>query len=151
MASGWFTKAFSGLNGAIDLDSDTLKIMLIQSGYTYDPDQTDVTTLAASEATCTGYTGGFGGAGRKVATVTSQQNNTQNEWDWAIANLTWTGLGGAVNNTLIGAAIIKEVTNDAGSFPVAYFEFSSSFTTNGSDVTLSFLALASRGNLRIAA
>lgn len=151
MASGFFTKAFSGMNGAVDLDTDTLKLMLIKSGYSFDPDQTDVTTLAASECDATNYAGGFGGGGRKTVTVTSQQNNTNNEYDWAIADLTWTALGGAANNTLIGAALIKEITNDAGSLPIAYFEFGSSFTTNGSDVTLDFLALGSRGNMRIAA
>lgn len=96
------------------------------------------------------YTGGFAGAGRKTATVTSQQNNTNNERDWAIADLTWNTLGGAVNNTLGGCAVVWENTNDAGSTPIAFLDFTD-FTTNGSDVTLSFLALASRGNLRIAA
>lgn len=150
MASGWFTKAFAAMNGLYDLDTDTLKILLLKSTYTFDPDQTDVTTLAASECDATNYTGGFGGSGRKTATITSAQDNANNEYHWAIADLTWTALGGASNNTLGGAALIKEVTNDAGSIPIAFFSFTP-FTTNGGDVTLDFLALGSRGNLRIAA
>lgn len=149
-ASSWYTAGFTGLNGVYDLDTSTLKVMIIKSTYTVDPDETSVTALAAAECDATGYTGGFGGAGRKTATVTSQQNTASNRWDWAIADLTWTALGGAANNTLGGCALVFPNTNDAGSTPIAFFDFVD-FTTNGSDVTLDFTALGSGGNLRIAA
>lgn len=150
MASGWYSSGFRAADGAFDLDTSTLKIMFLKSTYTYNPDHAAVSTLATDEADCTGYTGGFAGAGRKTATVTSQQNDTANGRDWAIADLTWTALGGASNNTLGGAALIWENTNDAGSVPIAFFDFTD-FTTNGGDVTLDFAALASAGNLQLRA
>lgn len=151
MASGWYTKAFSAMNGAFDMDTSTLKIMLVKDSYTYDPDETNLTALAAAECDATNYTGGFGGGGRKTATITSQQNDTSNRYEWAIADLTWTALGGASNNTLGGCALVFETGgNDASSIAVAFFDFTD-FTTNGSDVTLDFAALGSGGNARIAA
>jgi hypothetical protein len=150
MASGFFEVGFQAMNGLYDLDGSTLKIMLLKSTYSYDPDTTSVTTLAASECDATNYTGGFGGSGRKTATITSQQNTGSNRWDWAIADLTWTALGGGTNNTLAGCALVFPNTNDAGSTPIAFFAFTS-FTTNGSDVTLDFASLASGGNLQLGA
>lgn len=149
-ASTWYTAGFTAMNGVYDLDTSTLKVMLIKDSYTPDPDETSVTALAAAECDATNYTGGFGGGGRKTATVTSQQNTASNRWDWAIADLTWSALGGASNNTLGGCALVFPNTNDAGSTPIAFFDFTD-FTTNGSDVTLDFTALASGGNLRMAA
>lgn len=150
MASGWFTAGFKAMNGTFDMDTSTLKIMLLKDSYTYNPDDASLTPLAAAECDATNYTGGFSGSGRKTASITSQQNDTSNRYEWAIADLTWTALGGASNNTLGGCALVWENTNDAGSIPVAFFDFTD-FTTNGSDVTLDFTALGSGGNIRIAA
>lgn len=150
MASGFYESGFQAMNGLFDLDTSTVKIMLLKDTYTYDPDTASLTALAAAECNATNYTGGFAGAGRKTATITSQQNTVSNRWDWAIADLTWTALGGAANNTLGGCALVFENTNDASSIPIAFFDFTD-FTTNGSDVTLDFATLASGGNLRLAA
>ena len=51
-----------------------------------------------------------------------------------IDDLTWTSLGGAANNTLGFAVLLREITSDALSVPIAYFQFTSNLTTNGSDV-----------------
>lgn len=151
MAASWYTAGLAAMDGSFDMNTSTLKLMLLKNSYTFNPDDASLTPLAAVECDATNYVGGFGGAGRKTVTVTSQQNDTNNRRDWAISDTTWTALGGATNNTLEAAALVFELTNDAASIPVVYFDFSGGdFTTNGSDVLLDFLALGSGGNARIA-
>lgn len=154
MASGWYQYGLSKvLDGTIDLDTSTLKMMLVTSSYTYDPDHTAVdagsgTDLESTELNVTGYTRAWGGAGRKTATVTLQANNTNNRVDAAIADLTWTALG--TGQTIGGAVLIKEgAANDTQSIPIAFFDLSDTATTGG-DVTLDFTALGSGGDLRVA-
>lgn len=147
MASGAYSRGvLSILNGAIDLDTTACKVGLAKSTYAPDPDESSLTTFAASEADCTGYTGGFSGAGRKAATITLTEQTASNRVVTIITDLTWTGLGGASNNTLAYAVLLREVTNDAASIPIAYLNFSANVTTNGSDILVDFDG--TNGNLR---
>lgn len=147
MASGAYSRGVLGvLNGTIDLDTTATKVGLAKSTYAPDPDESSLSTFASSEADCTGYTGGFAGAGRKSATVTLTEQTANNRVVCIIGDLTWTALGGASNNTLGYAVWLREVTNDASSYPIAYLQFSANITTNGSDIAVDFDA--SNGNLR---
>src|SRR5688572_19597229 len=101
MASGLYNAALHDIaKASIDLDTDTLKLGLTGTaggGYTYDPDHVFLEEAAndVNEEELTGvsgYTRGFGGAGRKTVTITGQANNTNNRADFAIADLTWTAL-----------------------------------------------------------
>lgn len=157
MASGWYNKGLFEVSSAtIDLISDTTKLMLVDTSYTYDPDHevvdngaNNATDPSFNELVATSYTGGFAGAGRKTLTITGGENDTNNRADFAIADVTWTALGGGVNDTIGGAILIKEGTNDTDSRLIAFFDLTDT-PTNGSDVTLDFNALGSGGNLRIA-
>lgn len=147
MASGAFSRGVLKIqDGTIDLDTTATKIGLAKSTYAPDPDESALTTFASSEADCTGYTGAFGGAGRKSATITLTEQTASNRVVNIIGDLTWTGLGGASNNTLGFAVWLREVTNDAASIPIAYLAFASNLTTNGSDVLVDFDG--TNGNLR---
>ncbi len=147
MASGGYSRGvLNVLNGTIDLDTTTTKVGLAKSTYVPDPDESSLTTFAASECDCTGYTGGFAGAGRKTASVTLTEQTASNRVVSIITDLTWTALGGASNNTIGYAVWLKETTNDAGSTPIAYLQASSNLTTNGSDVLADFDG--TNGNLR---
>lgn len=113
--------------------------MLVGTGYTYDPDHSSLTTPAASELVATNYTGGFAGAGRKAATITLTEQTASNRVVVIIADLTWSSLGGATNDTIKAGILIREITNDAASVPICFMDFSGgNVTTNGSDVTLDF-------------
>jgi hypothetical protein len=154
MASG-FTNAglYDLARNSIDLDTDTLKLMLAGTGYSNNVSDTVFvdeagSDLAGAEISVSGYTGGFGGGGRKTVTITGQANNTDNRADFAINDQTWTAL--ATGATIAFAALIKEITNDAASKVIAVFDVTDT-PTNGGDVTLDFLALGSGGNLRFAA
>lgn len=139
MASGAFSRGVRDiLNGTVDTDTTATKVGLAKSTYAPDPDESSLSTFAASEADCTGYTGAFGGAGRKAATITVTEQTANNRTVNIIGDLTWTALGGASNNTLGFAVWLKETTNDASSTPLAYLNFSANVTTNGSDVLVDF-------------
>lgn len=136
------------LNGGTDMDTSTLKSMLLKTTYTEDPDHDFVDDLASAECDATGYTGGFAGADRLTTACTVTEQTASNRVVCIFADKTWTAIGGASNNTLEGQAIIREVTNDAASIPICYLVFSSSLTTNGSDI-LSDMD-GTDGNLRFA-
>lgn len=137
MASGAFSRGvLKILDGTIDLDTTAVKAGLAQSSYAPDPDESSLTTFAASEATCTGYTGGYAGGGRKAATITLTEQTASNRVVTIIGDLTWSALGGATNNTLGYEVILREITNDASSVPIAYLNFTANVTTNGSDIAV---------------
>lgn len=147
MASGAYSRGVRDiLNGTIDTDTTTTKIGLAKSTYAPDPDESSLSTFASSEADCTGYTGGFNGSGRKTATITVTEQTASNRVVNIIADLTWSALGGASNNTLGYAIWLKETTNDAGSTPIAYLNFAANITTNGSDILVDFDG--TNGNVR---
>ncbi len=154
MSAGAYSKGvLNVLNGTIDLDTSTLKVMLVNSAYVYDPDHPNVSAgsttanIATNEIVATNYTVGFAGAGRKTATITLTEQTASNRVVVIIGNLTWTALGGASNATVQAGVLIREITNDAASIPIVFMDFSGgNVTTNGSDFTLSFDA--TNGNLR---
>jgi hypothetical protein len=155
MASGLYQSGLKLiLDGTIALGTTACKLMLVDTGYTFNPDHTvidnganDATDPSFNEIVATNYTGGYAGAGRKSATITLQANNTDNRVDVAIADVTWTALGGATNDTIGGAILVREVTDDTASKLLAFFDLTDT-PTNGSDITLDFTALGSGGNIR---
>lgn len=124
----------------INLTGDTLKLMLMQSSYTVSPDHDFVADVVASELGVTGYTGGFGGAGRK-SVITSRTLLANDSSDLATFDAadpsTWTALG--AGQTIGGAILIKELTSDALSPLICYFALTNT-PTNGGDISLTFNA-----------
>lgn len=152
MASFWYNKAVQEvLTGAIDLDSNTLKVMLVNSTYTPNNDDDVVDAGGASDAvdaeiTATNYTRGWGGAGRKTASITITEQDANNRAVVVFSDITWTALGGATNDTVVGAILIKEGgANDTTSRLIAYWDLSDT-ATNGGNFVLSMDA--TNGNLR---
>lgn len=131
-------------DGTIAIGTTTLKVMLIKSTYTSSAaTDTNLTNLNTNEIVATNYTGGFNGAGRKAVTATAATTATGSKVTFS--NLTWTALGGTTNDTVGAAVLVKEVTTNADSLPVAYWDIADT-PTNGSDFTLSFDG--TNGNLR---
>lgn len=112
--------------------SDTVKIMLLTASATYNSAHDHVDDINANEIpSAGGYTGGFAGAGRKtLAGKAISINGTHIELD--ASDITWTALN---DGTVGAAAIIEEITNDAGSALIAFIDFTD-LATNGGDVTL---------------
>ena len=141
MPSNWSTGTL--VTYLSELSSATHKVMLLRSTYTPNPDHKFVSDLvpATNECNVTGYTGGFGGAGRKTLsgkTIVEDTANNRATYD-ATDPTPWTGL--AAGNTLRYVAIIEEITNDAASRVIAMLDLQSDFITNGGDLTVAFNAL----------
>ena len=156
MASGWYgTGLMEVMDGTIDLDSDTLKLMLVNENYTFDGDHDvidngddDGTDPSFNELVATGYVGGYNGAGRKTATISLQVNKTDNRVEGIVNDVTWSEIGGAVNGTIHGAILVKEGANDTDSRLIAFFDITNT-PTNGGDITFDYLTGPNGGNLRI--
>lgn len=146
MASGCYQRNIREMiNGGTNYLTDTIKLLLLSTAtpYTYDPDHEFLDAGGANdptdaEANVTNYTRGFGGAGRKtLASKTITANDTNNRVEVDAADVVYTALGGAANQTLAAALIVKEITNDAASRMYAYLDFTDT-ATNGGDVTIQF-------------
>jgi hypothetical protein len=147
MASGAYSRGvLKILDGTIDSDTTPTKIGLAKTTYVPNPDESDLTAFAAAEADATGYVGGFGGAGRKAAAVVLAEQTANNRVVHILTDLTWTAIGGAVNNTVAFAVWLRELTNDGLSIPLAFLNFTANVTTNGSDVLVDFDG--TNGNVR---
>lgn len=132
------------MDATLDLSADTLKVMLVNSiysgGATHDDDVVDAgdsNDPIDGEISATNYTGGWGGSGRKTLaskTFTADKANNRAEFD--AADVVWTSLGGAANDTITAAIIIKEgVSDDTTSRLIAFLDHAD-LTTNGGDFTL---------------
>lgn len=124
--------------GATDLDTSTLKMLLLKTtaAGAFNPDLVSVTALKAvggvAEADFTGYV-------RKTLTsVTAAQDDTNDRANVDAANITWDPAGGATNNTPVAAVIYHDVDGtDANSKLVAYYDTNFGvIATNGSPYTV---------------
>jgi hypothetical protein len=146
MANSWYTRGLGAImNGSLNLDTDTLKVVLVDSGYTFDKDHDFISsgagTVGGEELSGTGYTAGFGGAGRKtIANTTVSFDDTNNRAELDGDNVVWTAINAG---TAKAAIIVKEVTSDADSILIAYIDTVSSgptfpVATNGGDLTIAW-------------
>jgi len=137
------------LAAALSFKDNVIQIMLIKSGYTPNKEHVfvgDSGSLAAYEADCSGYTGGWGGSGRHTLTGKSIVRDTVNHKVKFIASnpAVWSNLGASPTNTIQGAAIIRKGTaDDSDAICLAFFDTvngspSFPFLTNGSDFTIQF-------------
>lgn len=148
MANRMYNRAmFRQNSGAIDPTSggDTFKVMLVDSGYTFDPDDDFVSSGAGTpggeELSGTGYVAGFGNSGRLTIantdlTLSDANDNVVFDGD----NVTWTGINAG---TAAAAIIIIERTNDADSELYAFIDTATPgfpVVTDGSNFTLTWPA-----------
>lgn len=114
------------LDGTIDFEGDTIKLLLVDESHTFDKTDEFVSDIVANEASGTGYS-------RKTLANTSialDAGNDRVEFD--ADDISYTGLDAG---TIASAIIYKEVTNDADSILIADVDFTN-LVTNGSDVDL---------------
>ena len=141
------------LKATLDLDTDSLHIMLVDDDYVFDASK-DVVDLEDDsvndahhhEAVATNYTGGFEGAGRKAATVAVAHNDTDDRGEVTVGDLTWSSLGNGSNDTVGAALLIKHGTSDTDSRVIACWDLVDTLT-DGDDFVLNFAATG--GNIRI--
>ena len=96
------------LGGIVDLDTDTIKVALV-NGYTFNADNNHgYANFSANEISATGYSAG----GATLTGLTITTNDTGDYGKWDAANVTWASLAAAT----ITAALIYDDTMTA---PVA--------------------------------
>ncbi len=140
------TAAGDIVDGTIDIDTDTLKIILIGTATVYTPDRDNdfVDESGANDPIdaeltgVSGYTRGFGNSGRKTASIGVEVDKANDRAEVDVVDLTWTALG--TGDTIAYAILIKEITNDAASPLITLWDVTDT-PTNGSDVTLDFDAV----------
>lgn len=143
----------------IDLETVTkLKVMLVNATYSGPADDDahkdeelvdagGANDILDGEITATGYTGGYGGAGRlalSTPTFGTGPDDVNNRVEFDADDVDWGALGNGTNDTIIGAVIIIEdhlgVTgDDTESRPVAYIDLADT-TTNGSGFAIQWSA-----------
>lgn len=121
-------------NGSIDLDTDTIKVMLVTSSYAPNIDTHDKRDDVTNEvANGNGYT--TGGATLANKTVTVDNTNDRAIFDadnvvWATATIT--ARGAVLYKARGGASSADEL--------ICYIDFGSDITSTAADFTLAFNA-----------
>lgn len=145
MASRWTNAGLKRIwdrgAGTVDVLADTIKVMILDTAYVPNPDHEFIGDVVANEVAGTGYTGGFGGSGRKtLAGKTLTKDTTLDEVRFDATDPVWAG---ADFGTAGFAALVKEVTNDADSPVLAVLDLGAVLTTGGS-LTIEFGTFALR-------
>jgi hypothetical protein len=129
-------------SGTISLVDDTIKVVLLTSAASPDQDVDFMTTYTATELSCTGYTAGYGGAGRLTLAATKAWSHTSTTAVFdSTGDLTWTACGAAYAGAAVKyILLIKEITSDAASPCIACFELASTVMPNGGNLVLAWNA-----------
>lgn len=126
--------------GAIDFSSDTFKIILMQSGFTFNKDtHHGYADVSASElSTGNGYTAG----GATLAGVTVTEDDTDNRTEITWNNATWTASGGSIGPSP-GAIIYDDTVTTPTADPIlGYIDFGGDQTqADGGTATISNLEI----------
>lgn len=117
-------------NGTIDLDTDTIKVMLVTSAYTPDQDAHEFKSEVTNEISGTGYVAG----GQALSNKAVSQDNINNKSIFDADDVTWT----ASTITARGAVLYKDTGNPATSPLICYMDFGSDRSSSNGDFTLQF-------------
>lgn len=126
--------------GAINFSSDSFKIILMASGFTFNPDtHHGYADVSASElATGNGYTRNT----KTLAGVAVTEDDTDDRTEITWTNVTWTASGGAIGPTP-GAIIFDDTVTTPTADPIiGYIDFGGEQTQdNGGTATISNVEL----------
>lgn len=129
------TFKYNLLKGDMDLDGGTFKADLVMSNTTCDTENDGIDTN--SEFTTPDVCDGANYVTKTLSTLAVTQVDASDLSKWGADNLTWTALGSSTR-AIQGVLIYKYVTNFNASVPVAFIQFSSNKTADGSDFTVSW-------------
>ncbi|MDP3789140.1 MAG: hypothetical protein Q8R48_01930 [Candidatus Omnitrophota bacterium] len=126
MASGIYNRFKANLmKKDIDLEVDTIKVMLLSSSHAFNPDHNLVSQISANEITGTGYTAG--GAALANKTVTQDDTNDKAKWDaddvsWQNSTITarFAVLYDANNNLIACIDFAEDKSSSSGEFKIQW-------------------------------
>ena len=120
------------MNGTIDLDSDTIKVMLVTSSYTPDRDAHEFKDDVTNEVVGSGYTVG----GMTLANATVTQDNTNDKGVFDADDVLWS----TSTITARGAVVYKDTGTPATSPLIHYLDFTEDKVSSSGDFTISWNA-----------
>lgn len=121
------------MNGSIDLDTDTINVMLVTSAYTPDQDAHTKRSDITNEVAGTGYSAG--GAALAGKSVTA--DNTDNEGVFDATDLTW-----AASTITARGAVLYKARGGASSADelICFFDFTTDRSSSAGDFTIQWNA-----------
>lgn len=116
---------YSLASGDVDFDADVFKIILMQSGFSFNRATHDgYSDVSASEvANGNGYTTG----GNTLAGVSLTDNATTNQTEITWNNSSWTASGGSI--VASGAIIFDDTVTSPADVIIGYIDFGGDITT----------------------
>lgn len=124
--------------GEIDLNADDIRVALLMTNTNADTVAQsavdfvdDITTLDEMD--------GSGYVRKALATEAVNRDDANNRAEFDADDVVWTALG-AGTRAMQGALVFKFVTDDTASIPIAWIEFSSPVTADGTDFTIQWNA-----------
>jgi len=117
----------------VDLDSDTLKVMLCTSSYAPNQDTHEFKGDVTNEAVGTGYTAG----GQALASVTTSYTGATNIWALDAADSTWAG-----STITARYAVVYDSTSgsDAARRLIGYVDFGADVSSTNGTFTITWAA-----------
>jgi len=120
-------------DGTIDLDTDSLKVMLVTSAYTPDIDTHLFRSSVTNEVVGAGYTAG----GQAMANVAVAQDDTNDRATVDADDNVWP----ASTITARGAVIYKDTGNPATDNLIGYLDFGSDIVSTAGNFTIAWDAV----------
>lgn len=131
-------------NGALNVLTDNLALLLVASTYTPSAAANTVEEIASFEIT----TGSVSGYTRLALTNKAVTEDDANNIAYLTAdNITFSALG--TGNTISGVVLFRQGVSNAASDLIAFYEITPT-PTNGGDVTIQFASAGNGGVLRLA-
>lgn len=141
MASGVFNKGLFELASALtDLDSADLRVLLVQSTYTFSPTNNYIADLSAHEISVSGY------SRQALSGETVVEDDTNHRAYLDASDVTFTGL--AAGQTIGGAVIYRHTGSDATAPLLCYVAIAA--TATGGDFTIQWAATSAGAILYLA-
>lgn len=119
-------------NGGIDLDTDTIKVMLVTSAYTADQDAHTKRSDVTNEVSGTGYTAG----GASLANKSVTADNTNNRGVFDADDVTWS----TSTITARGAVLYKSTGTASTDNLICYIDFGADKTSTAGNFTIQWNA-----------
>lgn len=121
------------MNGAIDLDTDTIKVALVTSSYTPNADtHEDMADVTGEVANGNGYTTG----GATLANKTVTADTTDDEGVFDANDVTWS----TSTITARGAVVYKSTGTAANDLLICYFDFGADKSSSAGNFTITWNA-----------
>lgn len=120
------------MNGGIDLDTNTIKVMLVTLSYTPDQDTHEDRADVTNEVSGTGYSAG----GATLANTAVTQDNTDNEGVFDADDVTWS----SSSITARGAVLYKSTGTASTDLLICYLDFGSDKTSSSGNFTIQWNA-----------